>query len=235
MDVSSIAGATGALVAGVSGSLHCALMCGPLACAVLPRDGERKRAPVVAYQLGRVTAYTAVGAGLGLVGTGVVKVLAASVQPYLPWVMAAALIATALDVGKHLRPIPGIAQIARGLARLGAKFSPTVRAGALGAATPFLPCGLLYGVMIAAIATGSVLGGAAVMGAFSLGGLPALTVTQLQGRWLSRKPKLSLVMRRVIPVAAAVVLVWRALVVGAAPVVPENAADASPPVVHHCH
>ena len=102
-----------------------------------------------------------------------------SVQPVLPWVMAAGLVITALDLAKHARPLPGVAAISRGLARLGAPLSPSARSFFLGAATPFLPCGLLYGLFLAAIATGSAWGGAAVLGAFSLGALPALGALQL--------------------------------------------------------
>lgn len=222
MDVLSIAGAGGALVAGFSGSFHCALMCGPLACAAGTGGGRRA---VFAYQGLRFASYATVGASLGLVGQGAIALMATSVQPYLPWVMAAALVATALDVGKRLRPLPGIRQIASGLVALGAKFSPPVRAGAIGAATPFLPCGLLYGVMLAALATGSVAGGAAVMGAFALGSLPALLAAQVQLRWVANRPRALFVIRRVVPAVAAVVLVWRALAIGGS--------DGAPPPACH--
>lgn len=217
MDAISIVGTGGALVAGFSGSLHCALMCGPLACAA---GTGKARASVFAYHGMRIGSYAMMGGVLGLAGKGVVSVLSTSVQPYLPWVMAAALVATALDVGKRLRPLPGVRRVASALTSFGAKFSPTVRAGAIGAATPFLPCGLLYGVMLAALAAGSVAGGAAVMGAFSLGAVPALLVAQLQGRLLARSPRLNWTMKHVLPIAAAVVLVWRAVAVQAAPEAP---------------
>ena len=45
------------------------------------------------------------------------------------------------------------------LARAGQRTSALTRAALLGAATPFLPCGLLYGMFLAALASGSALTG----------------------------------------------------------------------------
>lgn len=206
-----LAGGTSALVAGVTGSLHCALMCGPLACAGLPQ-GEGRRRAAMGWHLGRVAAYASLGLALGLVGSGVAAALAVSVTPYLPWVMVAGLVATALELGRHLRPVPGVARVSRALARAGAKLPPTGRALALGAATPFLPCGLLYGLFLAALATGSGPGGAAVMGLFALGGAPALGGMQAGAQVVTRYPRAALVLRKVVPLTAALVLAYRAIV-----------------------
>ena len=205
------AGALSALVAGATGSLHCALMCGPLACAGLPSTGPERRRAAISWHLGRVVAYCFVGLLLGALGRGVSRGLMISVQPVLPWVMAAGLVITALDLARHVRPLPGVLSISRALARGGARLQPVTRAFLLGAATPFLPCGLLYGLFLAAIATGTPWGGAAVLGAFSLGALPALAAVQLGVNRLDRAPRLALVARRVVPLVAAVVLVARAL------------------------
>jgi sulfite exporter TauE/SafE len=128
--------------------------------------------------------------------------------------MAAALVASALEVGKRLRPLPlpGLAHVARAVSRWGAKFSFAGRAGAMGAVTPLLPCGLLYGVFAAALASGSFGGGALVLGAFALGGLPALLGAQLQaGLWRNRPRIASFLLQRAMPLAAAAVLVYRAV------------------------
>lgn len=203
-----VAGASSALVAGVTGSLHCGLMCGPLACAPLPKAGPERRRAAVAWHLGRTTAYLLVGAALGALGAGVARALMLSVQPWLPWVMAAGLVVTALDLGRHLKPLPGVGAISRVLARQGARLPPSGRAFALGAATPFLPCGLLYGIFLAALATGSAAGGAVVLGAFSLGAVPLLAGVQLGAQtW----PRASAILRRAVPLAAAILLIVRAL------------------------
>lgn len=202
------AGALSALVAGVTGSLHCALMCGPLACASKSR---------FSWHLGRVVAYGFVGLLLGALGRGVAAGLRLDVMPVLPWLMAAGLLITALDLGRHLRPLPFVAGISRALVTFGAKVQPSTRSFLFGAATPFLPCGLLYGLFLAAIATGTPWGGAAVMAAFSLGAIPALAALQLGAQRLSGSPRLVKVARRVVPLAAAVLLIARALTLSAEP------------------
>ncbi|MBZ4416924.1 sulfite exporter TauE/SafE family protein [Myxococcus sp. RHSTA-1-4] len=207
------AGALGALTVGLTGSVHCLLMCGPLACAGLPAvPGPERRRAVLAYQGARVASYALVGGALGAIGGGVTQALAVSTRPYLPWLMAAALVASALELGKRLRPLPGLSQVARAISRWGAKFSWTGRAGAMGAVTPLLPCGLLYGVFAAALASGSFAGGALVLGAFALGGLPALLGAQLQvGLWKHRPRAVSFLLQRAVPLAAAAILIYRAV------------------------
>ncbi len=211
-----VAGAVGALVVGVTGSVHCLLMCGPLACAALPGvEGSERWRAVLAYQGGRVGAYALTGGLLGALGGGVTRALAMSARPYLPWLMAAALVASALELGKRLRPVPGLSRLAGALMRWGAKFSCTSRAGAMGAVTPLLPCGLLLGVYAAALASSSFWEGALLMGTFAFGGVPALLGTQLQSALWRKQPGLStFVLKRAMPLVAAAVLVYRA--VGAA-------------------
>lgn len=205
------AGVIAALVAGATGSLHCALMCGPLACAGVSREPAARRRSMWAWQLGRIAAYAGVGLALGWAGRQVARGLVVSVQPYLPWLMAAGLVATAFELGRHLAPLPGVASIARLLIRAGARLTPVVRSAVMGAATPFLPCGLLYGIFLAAIAAGTGIGGAFVMGAFALGGAPALFGAQVGARWTMRWPRAAAVLRRAVPLLAAGVLVWRAV------------------------
>lgn len=208
-----VAGALGALTVGLTGSVHCFLMCGPLACAGLPSvRGPERYSALLAYQGARFLAYALVGGLLGTLGGGVTRALAVSTRPYLPWLMAAALVASALEVGKRLPPLPGLARAARAISRWSAKFSWAGRAGAMGAVTPLLPCGLLYGVFTVALASGSFGGGALVMGAFALGGLPALLGAQLQTGLWSNRPRLSaFLFRRAMPLLAAAVLVFRAV------------------------
>ncbi len=207
MDAPVIASLAGAAIAGLSGSVHCGLMCGPLACAGLPTDRAARLRAASAWHLGRVTAYSAVGALLGGVGGAVALTLSTSVLPVLPWVLAAGLIAAAFDAGRWLKPIPGVGAIARAVSRAGSRLPPALRSGALGAATPFLPCGLLYGVFLAALATGSVGRGALLMLCFALGGTLALAACQLpQLGSLRVRPWV----RRGVLLTAAAILIWRA-------------------------
>ncbi len=184
-------------------------MCGPLACASV---GGGPRAAIPAWHLGRTLAYTAVGAALGAVGHSVSLAFTVSIEPWLTGLMALGLIITAFDLARHAPAIPGLTKLSSGLVRFGAKRGPYVRALALGAATPFLPCGLLAGIFLAALATNSALGGAAVLGAFSLGAIPAVVAVQLGSKSLDRWPTPALIMRRVVPLVAAIVLIARAVI-----------------------
>ena len=206
------AGSLGAWMAGAAGSPHCALMCGPLACGGCAAGcaSERRRA-AVAWQVGRGTAYAGLGAVLGGVGQNAAAVLAGSVARALPWVMAVGLLLSAFDWGVRAPALPGLARISRILVRGGENFSPFARSFVRGAACGFLPCGLLYGALLMAAAAGGPPGGALVMTAFALGGVPALALAQAQAGRLARSPHARVWLRRGLPVLAAVALVVRAL------------------------
>ena len=209
MELLGVTGAIAALVTGLSSSPHCAAMCGPLACAV--GGAARRGPPAIAWQLGRLGAYATVGALAGGLGRGLVS-FSPPLLRALPWLMAAGLLLGAFDVAAWFRgpgsAIPAAGRLWRRLTAPLAKFSPTARSAAFGALTPLLPCGLLYGVLLAAAASGTVLGGAAVMGAFVLGTAPALGLVQASAGRLGRSNR-AVWARRVVLIAAAGVLVYR--------------------------
>lgn len=201
-----------ALAAGLTGSLHCAAMCGPLACA----GGSSGVRGAVSWQAGRLISYALLGAALGGSGSVALRAWAAEAAPVLPWVMAAGLVFTALDLGRHLKPLPGMGWVSGRIAGLGANFSFLDRGAAIGAATPFLPCGLVYGMALAALASGGAAQGGVLLGAFALGAVPALTAVQLHTRLWPKEGRWVAVARRAVPAVAAAVLVWRALAAPAA-------------------
>jgi sulfite exporter TauE/SafE len=210
---------------GAAGSLHCFVMCGPLACAVGARAPQPTlhsigRAPraaheagaAISYQVARLIGYAAVGALAGLIGGRVHLPL----QAALPWLLALVLVVAAVDPRAHwtrrLRPFPPFAKILQAAARLRATVSPPAQAAILGALTPLLPCGLVYGIVAAALATASPLGGALVMGGFALGAVPALAAAQLSAGWTQRVGGMpALVMQRLLPLAAAALVIYRAV------------------------
>ena len=57
----------------------------------------------------------------------------------------------------------------------------------LGLSLSALPCGLLYGALVAAASAGSALAGALAMAAFALGTVPALVGVGLLGRFFGRR------------------------------------------------
>lgn len=181
-------------VASLVGSLHCAGMCGPfLAFAVssnpkLAAGGRSHAAPNLAYQLGRLTIYVLLGSLSGLLGQVLdLGGLTAGVG------RAAALLAggTLIGIGAltcmqhfavRLPQIPVPAALRRGLAaghRVAAGLAPIPRAGLIGLLSAVLPCGWLYGFVIAAAGTASPLAGAAVMLAFWGGTVPVMAALGL--------------------------------------------------------
>jgi sulfite exporter TauE/SafE len=200
-----------ALAAGLTGSLHCLLMCGPLACAAATGTSGKQLRPVVAWHGGRLIAYALVGMLLGGLGSGLARTLSVSLQPVLPWMLALSLVATAFEVGKRFPAIPGVAKLSSAIVRASARWTPTKRAFAMGAATPFLPCGLLYGVFLSAAALGSGPGGGLVLAMFAFGGIPALLSAQVGSKLLARFHTNAFLLRRGVPLVAAAILVWRAL------------------------
>ncbi len=181
---------------GLSGSAHCAMMCGPLACAA--GSGAHARGAAWSWHLGRFASYGLVGAIAGGFGQSLSAQLP-GLQRALPWVMALGLVIAAFGPA-----LPGAGKAWNFLARPAAKFSPIFRAGAWGALSPLLPCGLLYGVVLTAAATGSALSGALVMAAFVAGSAPALSVVQLTAKRFSLGARGQWVRRGVLLVAAAV-------------------------------
>ncbi|HVP59729.1 MAG TPA: sulfite exporter TauE/SafE family protein [Myxococcaceae bacterium] len=203
--------AAAAAVVGFSSSLHCFLMCGPLACAAATHE-PRRLAPVLGYQLGRLGAYGLVGGLLGALGGGATALLRTSLLPVAPWILVATLLVAALDLGSRLPAVPGLAQTMRRVARWTQNLPRAARAIALGALTPLLPCGLLYGVFAASLAAGSFGAGALALSAFGAGAVPALLVSQLPaGALLRGQGPAARMARRVIPALAAVVVAARAL------------------------
>lgn len=161
------------LLAALTGSLHCGVMCGPFAAAC----GARGPSSVVGYQAGRLAGYLTLGALAGALGAGVdhVGMRLAGVQQVAGLVMGILLIFLAF---RTWRARPALVTIGEPRRR-----NPLVKAlkradwrGAtgVGALTAFLPCGWLWGFVAVAAASGSTLTGAAVLGALWLGGLPLL-------------------------------------------------------------
>lgn len=194
---------------GLSGGfIHCAGMCGPFVAVQVAGNLERtagaqmtewvrlKGALLIPYHLGRFTTYVALGALAGF--------LAASMRdtamfPYLAAVLlgsaAAVFLVQALGRGAAFLPqLPGSEIGARLSAVLSAMARPLMSGSgrpaaryALGVVLGFLPCGLLYGALAAAAATGDAGTGALAMASFTLGTVPALVGVGMIGDFLLRR------------------------------------------------
>ncbi|QJE95386.1 sulfite exporter TauE/SafE family protein [Luteolibacter luteus] len=203
----------GAFAAGLATSLHCAGMCGPLACGVgtfAKNEGERMAAAAT-YHAGRLTAYTTIGGICGAIGKEPLGWFFHSPAVLLPWVLVLVLLVLATGLEKK---VPRPAFLTRLMIRVRFKTQrlPVVAgAGLTGLFTPFLPCGPLYAVFLALLASGSAARGMEVALAFGVGTVPLLWVAQHQFHRLRRRlsPATFLRVQRGLALTAALVLAWR--------------------------
>jgi sulfite exporter TauE/SafE len=173
-----------ALALGLVTSLHCAVMCGPLAAASCARGGSAR------YLAGRLGSYAAIGAVLGAVGEHALCVLpVASVQIAALAAVALAAFGRAVRLLRPARPVT-LGKRPRIVARL---FRILPRDPlAVGLATALLPCGALVPAWALAMAAGGALAGGVAMLAFAVASTPGL-VAALCGRRLAarfRAPRL---------------------------------------------
>jgi uncharacterized protein len=228
------------LTASLLGSLHCAVMCGPL--LALYRGGpvgQRWRAFLL-HQLGRLAGYLALGAVAGSVG-GLLERAGAIVAVQRAAMLLAALalavwggvlaVRAWRGVSRH-HGAPSVAAplgrwVRRGLVPLGRR-SPAQRALGLGALNALLPCGWLWAFVTLAAGTGAASRGALAMAVFWLGTVPALLgVHALAGAALQRlRPRWPLVTAALVWSLAGAALLLRA------PLLDDDAAAASA-VCHH--
>ena len=173
-----------ALATGLVGSLHCPLMCGPLALA--------SGAPV-RYLAGRLVSYAGLGAAFGLLGEhALCRLPVATVQlgaMLLVGVFAFAQGWKALR-GPGPRLVPIRPRAPGRLARLWGRALTLIprRGVGLGLATGFLPCGMLVPAWLLAGTSGDAASGALVMAIFWAATTPALVLPVLTRGLLRRIP-----------------------------------------------
>lgn len=168
------------------------------------------------YNMGRVGSYTAAGAIAGAVGSA--AWFAANVLPIqqIAFVMASLML---IATGLHLAGVPVLSGWLEAWgARAWRLIEPAAKAslrgplglrGAFiaGAAWGWVPCGMVYGVLTAALVSGSAPAGAAIALAFGLGTLPGLTTLGwVAERKLATASRTSTVLR----MAGGLMVVWGA-------------------------
>jgi uncharacterized protein len=202
-----------ALLAGLATSLHCAGMCGPIACGLgtLARsEGERLTAASL-YHGTRMVSYGLIGALCGALGQQPLKWFFDSPAVLLPWVLVVVLMMMALGLDKRV-PRPAVFNRLTARARFKAgKLSAYGGASAMGFLTPLLPCGPLYLVFGAALLAGSAAKGAEFTLAFGLGTVPLLWLAQHQFHRIRAKltPRAMSRLRRGLALVTALMLAWR--------------------------
>ena len=178
-----------AFLVGLLGGVHCLTMCGGLVSSLtLGLDPRRGRDPwrmlplQVGYNLGRVAGYALAGALAG--GLGAILLQLDSLQLAQRALYALAGVVMILlglylgGWGQHLAHVERLGlRLWRRLAPLTRRWLPVRRvqqAVAIGLLWAWIPCGLVYSVLITAVSTGSPGHGAVLMLAFGAGTLPNL-------------------------------------------------------------
>lgn len=206
-----------AFVAGMVTSVHCAVMCGPLGCALLgtrtATPGELRKA-AVSYHSARLVSYSIVGALLGAIGGAAGGLFHTSLSRALPWVMALFFVVIAFGWEKRLPRLPFVSRWLLKLNLRSVSLPRTEAAALLGMATPFLPCGPLYLAFGVALVSGSWLAGASLMAAFACGTIPLYALVQLGAfHWQAQlTPGVQVWTRRVLALGSAALVGGRALV-----------------------
>jgi hypothetical protein len=213
MELAAVNSPTTAFVAGLVTSLHCAGMCGPLACTLMPVREPRSDPHMVStvYHLTRLLSYALLGGIAGGLGRMPLTWITASALRWVPWVMVIFFVGLALRWDRWL---PRPAALGRFSLRLGHWMRGRSRvsaAAAVGFATPLLPCGPLYFILGLALLSGSAVRGVEFMLAFGLGTVPLLWLVQSQSAWLrSRLSPTGLNRFRLfLALATALIISWR--------------------------
>ncbi len=185
-----------AFLVGLLGGVHCVGMCGGIVGALslgLP-EGRWNAGYLLAYNLGRIGSYTLAGALVGGVTAVAGHLLdVRQWQQILLGVAGGFLVLLGLYLGGWwtvLRRVEAAGGLLwRRIEPLGRRLLPVRRPGQallLGILWGWLPCGLVYSVLIWAMAAGSATQGALLMLAFGLGTLPNLLAMGLFAARLRR-------------------------------------------------
>ena len=180
---------TTAFLVGLLGGVHCVGMCGGIVGTLtmgLPREVRGLAGRMLPYQLayngGRMAGYAVAGALMGGLGTMIVQILPLQYAQRGLYVLAALfMILLGLYLGRWWLGLERLerlgASVWRRLEPMGRRLLPVrspAQALGLGFVWAWIPCGLVYSVLIWSVASGSAVQGALVMLAFGLGTLPTL-------------------------------------------------------------
>ena len=178
-----------AFLMGLFGSLHCAVMCGPI---MLSMPFQKQNYFVVGvqlllYQFGRILIYTILGLAVGALGSslkvfGNQKTLSISIGIVL-------IVFTALQFSKtyknrfsklQLKALNPISKL------MGKVMSLKMWGLFAGMLNGLLPCGMVYLALATALNTGSTTSGAMFMFLFGLGTAPLMMMISLGGIFLKK-------------------------------------------------
>lgn len=171
---------------GLFGSPHCLGMCGGIVTAfglsMQHVSDSKKNGLILTYHLGRLISYALLGLIASVVGVAIFQSIMSNSAPRI--VLGAVLVL----IGLAMLGLPLFNQLEKvgmrfwqSLAPIRKKVFPIDSFGKAlfaGLLWGFLPCGLVYGALMMAIAGNDIATGAALMFVFGLGTMPMLIATQ---------------------------------------------------------
>ena len=171
---------------GLFGSPHCLGMCGGIVTAfglsMQHVSDSKKNGLILTYHLGRLISYSLLGLIASVIGVAIFQSIMSNSAPRI--VLGAVLVL----IGLAMLGLPLFNQLEKfgmrfwqSLAPLRKKVFPIDSFGKAlfaGLLWGFLPCGLVYGALMMAIAGNDIATGAALMCVFGLGTMPMLIATQ---------------------------------------------------------
>ena len=208
---------TTAFLAGLLGSGHCFGMCGGIAAGLGAMSKGRGVVPALQFNLARLVSYAALGLIAATVLGGV-----SNLVPIGRWLRILTAVMILLIGLRFLFDFRGIEFIERGGAGLWKKIMPfAMKAGGrqdalgrllLGACWGFIPCGLVYTVLMTAASTANPVSGAVTMLAFGAGTLPSMLGLTVAAPALSAFLE-DRTVRRLIGFALVILAVWTLLMI----------------------
>ncbi|ALJ05053.1 hypothetical protein APS56_07900 [Pseudalgibacter alginicilyticus] len=169
-----------AFLLGLLGSFHCVGMCGPIA-FMLPVDRKnslKKVSQIAIYHLGRLLSYSILGLIFGLVGKSLSLF---GFQQQLSIGIGILMILVVLIPQKTFtnynfsKPIYKLISKVKSALGSALKKKTADTFLTIGFLNGFLPCGLVYMAVFAAVASGNALSGSLYMTVFGLGTIPLMT------------------------------------------------------------
>ncbi|PWJ41004.1 sulfite exporter TauE/SafE family protein [Sediminitomix flava] len=228
-----------AFILGLFGSFHCVGMCAPIALAIRGKN----RQPFflftdkLLYNLGRITTYAFLGNIAGILGQSLVWIV--GYQVYISALLGVGFILMGVfssNPDQIINKVPFFKSFVKtiqntmALKLQGASWDTHFFLGVL---SGFLPCGLVYAALAAALTTSTALEGMAYMALFGLGTLPLMLLVSVAGQLISVQWRNRI--RKIYPflfILIGFVMIWRAYAIGIAP---EVTLDAGSQPALFCH
>jgi sulfite exporter TauE/SafE len=183
-----------AFLLGLLGSLHCAVMCGPLMLSlpIAKKNYVSSALQLLLYQGGRITVYLFLGLLVGLVGNSIT--IFTNQETLSVIVGSLLLLFTLLHFsGRHFGAFNRFqSQLISPIGKLMGKVYGLPFWGFLaGMLNGLIPCGMVYLALATALNAGSVKGAASFMMLFGLGTTPLMLAISLGGIYLKRYVRFS--------------------------------------------